>query len=79
MTCHRHSVRCNTRPMLNSSSHRVVRYSTMHEAVQDSVLHVAEREGSSSVHERIDCADPVQPRFRRVEHALRMLGSIPRS
>ena len=56
------------------SSHRVVRYSTMHEAVQDSVLHVAEREGSSSVHERIDCADPVQPRFRRVEHAFGCLG-----
>ena len=56
------------------SSHRVVRYSTMHEAVQDSVLHVAEREGSSSVHERIDCADPVQPRFRRVEHAFGRLG-----
>ena len=46
----------------------------MHEAVQDSVLHVAEREGSSSVHERIDCADPVQPRFRRVEHAFGCLG-----
>ena len=46
----------------------------MHEAVQDSVLHVAEREGSSSVHERIDCADPVQPRFRRVEHAFGRLG-----
>ena len=59
---------------VNSSSHRVVRYSTMHEAVQDSVLHVAEREGSSSVHERIDCADPVQPRFRRVEHAFGRLG-----
>ena len=56
------------------SSHRVVRYSTMREAVQDSVLHVAEREGSSSVHERIDCADPVQPRFRRVEHAFGCLG-----
>ena len=56
------------------SSHRVVRYSTMHEAVQDSVLHVAEREGSSSVHERIDCADPGQPRFRRVEHAFGCLG-----
>ena len=70
---------------VDSSSH-LVRYSTMHEAVQDSVLHVAEREGSSSVRERIDCADPVQPRFRRVEHAFgclgryhRMLGSIPRS
>ena len=59
---------------VDSSSHRVVRYSTMHEAVQDSVLHVAEREGSSSVHERIDCADPVQPRFRRVEHAFGCLG-----
>ena len=56
------------------SSHRVVRYSTMREAVQDSVLHVAEREGSSSVHERIDCADPVQPRFRRVKHAFGCLG-----
>ena len=56
------------------SAHRVVRYSTMHEAVQDSVLHVAEREGSSSVHERIDCADPGQPRFRRVEHAFGRLG-----
>ena len=56
------------------SSHRVVRYSTMHEAVQDSVLHIAECEGSSSVHERIDCADPVQPRFRRVEHAFGCLG-----
>ena len=56
------------------SSHRVVRYSTMHEAVQDSVLHVAEREGLSSVRERIDCADPVQPRFRRVEHAFGCLG-----
>ena len=59
---------------VDSSSHRVVRYSTMHEAVQDSVLHVAERDGSSSVHERIDCADPVQPRFRRVEHAFGCLG-----
>ena len=59
---------------VDSSSHRVVRYSTMHEAVQDSVLHVAEREGSSSVHERIDCADPVQPRFRRVERAFGCLG-----
>ena len=59
---------------VDSSSHRVVRYSTMHEAVQDSVLHVAEREGSSSVHERIDCTDPVQPRFRRVEHAFGCLG-----
>ena len=59
---------------VDSSSHRVVRYSTMHEAVQDSVLHVAERNGSSSVHERIDCADPVQPRFRRVEHAFGCLG-----
>ena len=56
------------------NSHRVVRYSTMHESVQDSVLHVAEREGSSSVHERIDCADPVQPRFRRVERAFGCLG-----
>ena len=37
----------------------------MRNAVRDSVLHVAERDGSSSVHERIDCADPVQPRFRR--------------
>ena len=59
---------------VDSSSRRVVRYSTMHEAVQDSVLHVAQREGSSSVHERIDCADPVQPRFRRVEHAFGRLG-----
>ena len=59
---------------VDSSSRRVVRYSTMHEAVQDSVLHVAERDGSSSVHERIDCADPVQPRFRRVEHAFGCLG-----
>ena len=59
---------------VDSSSRRVVRYSTMHEAVQDSVLRVAEREGSSSVHERIDCADPVQPRFRRVEHAFGCLG-----
>ena len=59
---------------VDSSSRRVVRYSTMREAVQDSVLHVAEREGSSSVHERIDCADPVQPRFRRVEHAFGCLG-----
>ena len=59
---------------VDPSSHRVVRYSTMREAVQDSVLHVAEREGSSSVHERIDCADPVQPRFRRVEHAFGCLG-----
>ena len=59
---------------IDPSSHRVVRYSTMHEAVQDSVLHVAEREGSSSAHERIDCADPVQPRFRRVEHAFGCLG-----
>ena len=59
---------------VDSSSHRVVRYSTMREAVQDSVLHVAERDGSSSVHERIDCADPVQPRFRRVEHAFGCLG-----
>ena len=59
---------------VNPRSHRVVHYSTMHEAVQDSVLHVAEREGSSSVHERIDCADPVQPRFRRVEHAFGRLG-----
>ena len=46
----------------------------MHEAVQDSVLRVAERNGSSSVHERLDCADPVQPRFRRVEHAFGCLG-----
>ena len=60
------------------SSRRVVRYPTMHEAVQDSVLHVAEREGSSSVHERIDCADPVQPRFRRVEHAFGCLGRYHR-
>ena len=59
---------------VDSSSHRVVRYSTMRDAVQDSVLHVAERDGSSSVHERIDCADPVQPRFRRVEHAFGCLG-----
>ena len=59
---------------VDSSSHRVVRHSTMHDAVQDSVLHVAERDGSSSVHERIDCADPVQPRFRRVEHAFGCLG-----
>ena len=59
---------------VNPRSHRVVRYSTMHEAVQDSVLHVAERDGSSSVHERIDCADPVQPRFRRVKHAFGCLG-----
>ena len=48
---------------VDSSSNRVVRYSTMHNAVRDSVLHVAERDGSSSVHERIDCADPVQPRW----------------
>ena len=41
----------------------------MHEAEQDSVLHAAEREGSSSVHKRIDCVDSVQLRFRRVEHA----------
>ena len=46
----------------------------MHDAVQDSALHVAERDGSSSVHERVDCADPVQPRFRRVEHAFGCLG-----
>ena len=59
---------------VDPSSHRVVRYSTMHDAVQDSVLHVAERDGSSSVHERIECADPVQPRFRRVEHAFGCLG-----
>ena len=59
---------------VDSSSHRVVRYSTMHDAVQDSVLHVAERDGSSSVRKRIDCADPVQPRFRRVEHAFGCLG-----
>ena len=59
---------------VDSSSHRVVRYSTMHEAVQDSVLHVAERDGSSSVHERLDCADTVQPRFHRVEHAFGCLG-----
>ena len=48
---------------VDSSSHRVVRYSTMREAVQDSVLHVAERDGSSSVHERIDCADLSSPGF----------------
>ena len=30
---------------VDSSSHRVVRYSTMHDAVQDSVLRVAERDG----------------------------------
>ena len=59
---------------VDSSSHRVVRYSTMHEAVQDSVLHVAERDGSSSVHERLDCADTIQPRFHRVEHAFGCLG-----
>ena len=59
---------------VDSSSHRVVRYSTMRNAVRDSVLHVAERDGSSSAHERIDCADPVQLRFRRVEHAFGCLG-----
>ena len=48
--------------VVEPSSHRVVRYSTMHEAVQDSVLHVAEREGSSSVHERI-VRTPSSPGF----------------
>ena len=64
---------------VDSSSRRVVRYSTMHEAVQDLVLRVAERDGSSSAHERIDCADPVQPRVSSSGACLRMLGSIPRS
>ena len=59
---------------VDSSSHHVVRHSTMRNAVRDSVLRVAERDGSSLVHERIDCADPVQPRFRRVEHAFGCLG-----
>ena len=59
---------------VDPSSHRVVRYSTMRDAVQDSVLHVAERDGSSSAHERIECAGPVQLRFRRVEHAFGCLG-----
>ena len=59
---------------VDSGSHYVVRHSTMRNAVRDSALRVAERDGSSSAHERIDCADPVQPRFLRVEHAFGCVG-----